>query len=1108
MKTIKQLFNFNRIRTPLTLWFLIVALVPLLIGLFITYNQRKEAIQQITFEKLTAIRDLKTQELNNWIKEREGDMSVMSGYTEIRELENILEKKNKSLKDIEKVAVTQELMSSYLRYFKDYDEIFIIGATSGLIEISSDEASIGLSMLKNNIFTTPLNTQEFFIKDIHFSSSTNKPILGFSLPIFSLTEKNKVIGVFVVRVNLNNSLYPLLRNRVGLGETGETLIVNETGFALNELRWYENAPLKLKIEAEPTLNAVQGKTGITATKDYRNKDVLTAYTYIPKTKWGFVVKQDLFELNEPMRAEMGNFIWLFFITAFIVTLMVFWIVKAITKPIVEINLTAKKIKGGFYSARNNIHRNDELGSLAISINEMAESIESNINIDSGVSAITKTMLGKSSLKKFSTELLQQLMKISKANMSTFYVLNSNNTNYEHITSIGANEELLKPFSAKNPEGEFGNVLSEKQIYYLQNIPENTIFKFKTTAGDIVPKEIITIPLVLEDKVVALISLINITSFSNESYEAIKKSWQAINLSYSELKSNLDNKLLADNLSILNENLKAQSEELQIQSIELQRGSEELKEHNIELEMQKIQLNEANQLKTTFLSNMSHELRTPLNSVIALSGVLNRKLVNQIHEEEYSYISIIERNGKHLLSLINDILDISRIESGREEIEITKFNVNNLIAELVDMLHPQAAQKNIKLIQNDSNAEMLVTSDVGKCRHIFQNLIGNAIKFTDVGKVEITVKKIKDNIVITVIDTGIGIPNNMLSNIFDEFRQVDGSTSKRFEGTGLGLAIVKKYTNLLEGLISVKSIPDKGSEFTLTLPLIYTGENSNKKVETTKFNKGIKHFPKSIQENSTKTILVVEDTEAAIIQIKDILEEKGYTILVARDGEEALEIINHTIPDGIMLDLMMPRVDGFEVLKTLREAEKTALVPVLILTAKHITKKDLKFLKRNNIHQLIQKGDIKRYELLDTISNMVFTEIEKQPKRVLQIIKGKPVVLVVEDNPDNMITVKALLRDDYTVIEAFNGEKGVEMAKKHKPNIILMDIALPKMDGFEAFKAIRKLPELAHIPITALTASAMIQDRETILAFGFDAYITKPIDENLFYNTIKKLLYGN
>lgn len=293
-----------------------------------------------------------------------------------------------------------------------------------------------------------------------------------------------------------------------------------------------------------------------------------------------------------------------------------------------------------------------------------------------------------------------------------------------------------------------------------------------------------------------------------------------------------------------------------------------------------------------------------------------------------------------------------------------------------------------------------------------------------------------------------------------------------------------------------------------MPLHYAAENGIIEAETATWLK------KTIQQTAhkpaagapVKTILLVEDSEPAIIQMKEFLEAGGYRTLVARNGGEALEVIGKIVPDAMILDLMMPGVDGFEVLKTIREAELTAHIPVLILTAKHISKEELKYLKRNNIHQLIQKGNVNRNELLDTVASMVFPE-PPEPQFKPQIINGRPVVLVVEDNPDNMITVKALLADNYAIIEAVDGIEAIEKAKQNFPNLILMDVALPGMNGIEAFKAIRQLPDLQHVPVIAITASAMVNDRETILAHGFDAYISKPIDEHLFSTTINEALYG-
>lgn len=807
------------------------------------------------------------------------------------------------------------------------------------------------------------------------------------------------------------------------------------------------------------------------------------------------------ELNNNLNSQLT------FLIAVIVLLslaMVMALFRSIQKPLKELTNVAKRFQNGELDVRSTYLNKNEFGELSAAFNTLADSIQMTMELNEKVESLDGAMLSEDDPRKFFKSTLAALSKHTHAQVAAIYLVSNDYKTFEHFESIGLDDNARKSFDANALEGEFGAVISSGKIQKIENIPEDTGFVFYTTSGKFIPREIITIPVFSGKNMIAIISLATISSFSNDAMSLIDSVMDTMSgrivriLAYQKIRE-------------FSEKLEHQNRELDTQKKELEAQSSELIQQNTELEIQKNQLNEASRLKTNFLSNMSHELRTPLNSVIALSGVLNRRLAHKIPEEEYSYLEVIERNGKNLLTLINDILDISRIEAGREEIEITKFNANTLIAEVVEMIEPQAKQKNIDLFQASSDEDLYITSDADKCRHILQNLIGNAVKFTEKGNVEISAKSNGKNVEITVKDTGIGIDDKYSERIFDEFRQADGSTSRKFGGTGLGLTIAKKYANLLGGRISVKSIVAEGSEFTLYLPQYYASENSITEEEQIPdyihANKPLSTKPST--EDMVKTILMVEDSEPAVIQIKDLLEESGHNILIARNASEAFDIMDQVIPDAIILDLMMPGMDGFEVLKTLREAASTAYIPVLILTAKHITREELESLKKNNIHQLIQKGDVDRIELESAVTAMLFPDtaiIETLPKD-RQPIHGKPLVLVVEDNPDNMITVKALLKENFTVIEAVDGRIGIEMAKKHVPDLILMDIALPEIDGIEAFKAIRILSELQHIPIIALTASAMIQDREKILAHGFNAYIAKPIIEKEFSKSINEVLYG-
>jgi len=768
------------------------------------------------------------------------------------------------------------------------------------------------------------------------------------------------------------------------------------------------------------------------------------------------------------------------------------------------NNVISKFRNGDLTSRVNYSSQNEFGVLSEALNSLAESIQHNIELKEKEATLAGLMLSEDESKKFFHVTLNALSTYTDSQMAASYLLNDDNKTFDYFESIGLNEKAKQSFSADNFEGEFGLALSSQKIQHIKNISDETRFVFQSVSGQYIPSEILTIPILLGNRVIAMISLASVNKYKEQSILLIEKI-------LATLSARIEGILTYRKIIEFSEKLENQNRELEAQKTELTSQSAELMEQNTELEMQKKQLDEASRLKTVFLSNMSHELRTPLNSVIALTSVLNRRLNNKIADEEYSYLEVIERNAKHLLTLINDILDISRIESGREEIEISTFNLNCLVADMVSMIEPQATLKNIHLIHLEKDSNLSITTDYDKCKHVLQNMISNAVKFTETGKVEVMIHQNEKTLEITVVDTGIGIADEHINHIFDEFRQADGSTSRRYGGSGLGLAIAKKYAHVLGGTISVKSRIGKGSEFKITLPLEYKSENrivENEIIQQMKYP--IKQSSQLATEGIiSKTILLVEDSEPAIIQMRDILEDSGYNILVAHDGKEALWILSQTIPDAMILDLMMPGVDGFQVLKSLRELDHTAHIPVLVLTAKHITKQELKLLKKNNVHELIQKGDVKRNELLKAVSAMVLPQIQEiiEPQRELQNIEGKPVVLVVEDNPDNMLTVKALLGNDYKVIEAIDGNEGVAKAIEHKPHLILMDIALPAMDGIEAFKQIRNHVNLKKIPVIALTASAMTQDREIVLSHGFDAYIAKPIDDIIFFKTINEILYG-
>jgi signal transduction histidine kinase/CheY-like chemotaxis protein/HAMP domain-containing protein len=799
---------------------------------------------------------------------------------------------------------------------------------------------------------------------------------------------------------------------------------------------------------------------------------------------------------------------LFFIVfgiLFLSFLINYVLIRNIRIPLGELTLATKQFHEGDMKVRSSYESKNEFGKLSDSFNLLAESIQKSTELTRNTAHLASLMMSENDSQKFFHSALSGLSTYTGSQMAAVYLLNRDKMTFEHFLSIGIDNGAKKTFSADSFEGEFGAVLSQKRIIHLTKIPEDTLFSFPVVIGKLRPREIITIPILDFNEVVAVVSLASIHDYSPSAIQLLQENWTMMT---ARIHGVLSFKKVAE----FSEKLNIQNQELEQKSTEMSLQADELKEYNIELELQKKQLDEANQLKSAFLSNMSHELRTPLNSVIALSGVLNRRLKNQISEDEYSYLDIIEKNGKNLLSLINDILDLSRIESGKEEISLSVFSVQDLMKSVVDSLSIIAKEKGIALI-NQVGADLPpIVSDSSKVNHILQNIISNAVKFTEAGAVEISAELSDGKMKIRIKDSGIGISKDELPHIFDEFRQADGRSSRKYGGTGLGLAIAKKYIQFLQGSIEVRSQQGAGSVFVVTLPEKPIGipfiEPGNDLTKSQSFD--ISTSTIGFGTSSGKTLLVVEDSEPQIIQLTNILSDEGYLMKVARNGKEALHIIQESIPDAMILDLMMPEVDGFEVLKSIRSRKETSHIPVLILSAKHVTKEELSFLKGNNIHQLIQKGDVNRSELLASVSRMIHPVVHSFPENAdkTQLKNEKAKILLIEDNPDNTTTVKALLDGKFELIEENNGLTGLDKAKMIKPNLILLALSLPGLDGFSVLKEIKKDTAIMSVPVIALTARAMKGDRESLIAQGFDDYISKPIDNELFERTIQQWLRAN
>lgn len=1102
-------FRFKRIQRRFSFWFVVIAVLPLIVSTKIIYDQQVSVIKDNQFQKLLSIRDLKVRQLNSWIDEREADVRSFAENTDLMifaEHEEVNKTEAQYSKNRDEARITLEQFDDL---YSVYHEIFIVDARTAQVHLSTNKLSEGKGKSQFSYYKRPLETGDLVFTDIYLSPAlNNQPGMTYSIPLRCLQHAGEhITAILVARIDLEHSLYPFLQDRTGMGQTGETLIVSKEGMALNDLRHYQNAPLKLRISAEPAVNAAAGKTGITEIEDYRGEPVLAAYTHIPRTKWGFVSKQDQREVYAPITQMLNNTLLIILFSVLAVYIISYLLSRATVKPIMEMVSVAKRIGEQDYSARIELKSEDETSILADYINDFTESTEHQIFRSEGLAKISRLFTEAEELSDLSKRLIQELMSLTSSQLAGLYILNNASGQFEPFHTIGFQTDKLVSFSANSFEGEFGRVLSTEQISHSSELPEDTIFMYKSILGDALPREVIFIPVIVNYKVQAVIALANLSEFSEKVIDLLNQSWIPLNTGFARIFAQEEVQRIANELVEKNQELESLAEEFKSQADELQ-------EQNIELDLQRSQVEDANQLKTEFLSNMSHELRTPLNSILSLTGVLNRKTSNSFSEEELDYLNIVERNGKQLLMLINNILDLSKIESGEMEVLLTTVDLEKLVESILETMSPIIKEKGLSINWQADKKLPNIVSDESLLLRIIQNLLSNAVKFTEKGEVSVQVTVSNNSIRLVVKDTGIGIPPDKLTNIFEEFRQVDGTMSRKFEGTGLGLSIAKKSSLLLGGDIEVDSIVGQGSTFTLILPVEIGVESIEANPPSSDLE--INRSTTPIVKNAL-TILIVEDQPTALLLINSYLKEAGYQTYSAMGGQAAIDYCKQTIPDGIILDLMMPEIDGFQVLESIRSAPKTQNIPVLILTSKDLTKKDLSRLSANNVAQLVQKGDIDKQQFLRKIETLfhqnnkqisIPDRVKTSPKKQYPGRSNKSIkelsVLIIEDNLDNMIALKALLPKEYTVFEATDGLKGFEMISSKQPDLVLTDIMLPNMDGLAIVREVRADEALREIPLIAVTAKAMKGDKEQYLAAGFDAFVSKPIDPDDLKNKIASI----
>lgn len=731
----------------------------------------------------------------------------------------------------------------------------------------------------------------------------------------------------------------------------------------------------------------------------------------------------------------------------------FVLTRSITTPIRLLKDGTQSIMAGKFEPIT-LTRTDEIGDLAADFNKMSSMLGSNYHRLNAYSELVTTLNSSASMEDVEGKGLEILCKHTHSAIGALYLVMRGEKALRLVSGYALRRHSGLEKYLSFGEGIPGQCAAEGKVLEIQNIPAGSGFIVDTGLGELVPSHVLAVPVMFRDEILGVLVLGAMNTFGDLEKEIVNNSVPQLGVALTNAMN---------------------FEETRNLSIEINKRNEELDTKNKEIE-------KAYKVKSDFLSSMSHELRTPLNSIIGFSSVLLGPSGDPLTPDQRMALEKVLKNGKHLLQLINDILDISKLESGRMSLSIESEDVETVLSNCILIVEPLIQSKRLTISQDLQPNLPVLSTDIVKVRQILVNLLSNAAKFTESGGIFIKVAQQPGGMIsFGVKDSGIGIAEKDYGKVFEEFQQVDTSNTRKYKGTGLGLPIARKLARMLGGDLTIESIIGKGSTFTLTIPA---------KIPQTLLDAHAQPQPLSLKQplpvqtpvqtilppppatDGQVQILSIDDDPDVIEILRQYLIPEGYSIVGALSGDEGIAMAMSMKPALITLDIMMPKKDGWQVLRELKANPQTKDIPVII-------------------HSIVDNKP-----LAMSLGAVDVMTKPTDPKRLLTLVQkfnqsGDKFILLVDDNLDFALACKDLLKQDgFTVKIATRGEEALKILNESVPSMILLDLVMPGMDGFRVVKELQQKDHWKKIPVVVLTGKALsAEDHKELDPYVAD-YLTK------------------